>query len=115
MHSGKTRLPITIEMFHSIQTLLSKRTPSFYNNTLLAMCCFAFFRFLRVSEFTIPIEGSYDPSHHLSLGDIAVDNRKKPRLLQLSLKESKTDPFKHGVKVYVGATDGVVGDSSIPK
>ena len=97
-------------MLHSIKTLLSKKTlsPSFYNTTLWAMCCLAFFGFLRVSEFTIPTEGSYDPSRHLSLSDIAVDNRKKPRLLQLSLKESKTDPFKQGVKVYVGATDSPV-------
>ena len=65
----------------------------------------AFFGFLRVSEFTLPIESSYESSHHLSLSDIAVDNRKTPRLPQLSLKESKTDPFKQSVKVYLGATD----------
>jgi len=66
------------------------------------------FRFLRVSEFTIPTEGAYNPSRHLSLSDIAVDNRKRPRLLQLLLKESKTDPFKNGVKVCIGATDTLV-------
>jgi len=58
--------------------------------------------------FTISTEASYDPSCHLSLSDITVNNRKEPRLLQLSLKESKTDPFKQGVKVYVGATDNQV-------
>ena len=72
------------------------------------MCCLAFFSFLRVSEFTIPTEGSYDPSCHLSLQDIAVDSRSKPRLLQLFLKQSKTDPFKHGTKVYISATDTVI-------
>ena len=106
--SPKTRLPITIHMLHKMRTLLAKRAPSFYNTTLWAMCCLAFFGFLRVSEFTIPTESSYNPSRHLSLRDIAVDNRKNPRLLQLLLKESKTDPFKQGVKVYVGATDSPV-------
>ena len=107
-HSGKTRLPITIQMLYNIKALLSKKPPSYYNTTLWAMCCLAFFGFLRVSEFTIPTEGSYDPSRHLSLKDIAVDNRKKPRLLQLSLKESKTDPFRQGAKVHMGATDSLV-------
>ena len=92
MHSGKTRLPITIQMLYNIKPLLSKKPPSYYNTTLWAMCCLTFFGFLRVSEFTIPTEGFYDPSRHLSLNDIAVDNRKKPCLLQLSLKESKTNP-----------------------
>jgi len=50
----------------------------------------------------------HDPSRHLSLNDIVLDNRKDPRLLQLHLKESKTDPFKQGIKVYVGATDSPV-------
>ena len=104
----KTRLPITIQMLHTMRTLLAKKAPSFYNTTLWAMCCLAFFGFLRVSEFTIPTDSPYDPSRHLSLNDMAVDNRKNPRLLQLHLKESKADPFKQGVKVYVGATDSPV-------
>ena len=83
----RQRLPVTIQMLHRIRHLLSTRTPSYDNTTLWAMCCLAFFGFLRVSEFTIPTEGSYDSSCHLSLGDIAVDNRKKPRLLQLFLKQ----------------------------
>jgi len=43
---------------------------------------------------------------YVLLSDIAVNNRKKPCLLQLSIKESKTNP--QGVKVYVGATDNSV-------
>ena len=103
-----TRPPITNEMLHCIQTILSKKTASFCNPTHWAMCCLAFFGFLRVSEFTIPKEGSYNSSRHLSLSDTAVNNREKPWLLQLSLKQSKTDSFKHGIKVFVGATDGMV-------
>jgi len=85
----KTRLPITIEMLHSIQTILLKKTPSFYNITLWAMCCLAFFGFLRVREFTIPTEGSYNPSCHLSLSDIAVDNREKPCFCNCPSKNPK--------------------------
>ena len=92
MNSTRTRLPVTVQMLHSIRSLLSKESTSYNNTTLWAMCCLAFFGFLRVGEFTIPTEGSYDPSCHLSLSDIAVDNRKNPGLLQLFLKQSKTDP-----------------------
>jgi len=72
------------------------------------MCCTAFFGFLWVSKFTIPAGGSYDPSCHLSLQGVVVDNRANPHLLQIFLKWSKTDPFKQGVKVYMGATDSTV-------
>jgi len=72
------------------------------------MCCLALFGFLRVSEFTIPGDSPYDPACHLSLNDIVVDSRANPRLLQLLLKQSKTDPFKQGAKVHLGATDSPV-------
>ena len=72
------------------------------------MCCTAFFGFLRVGAFTIPAGGSYDPSCHPSLHNVAVDNRANPCLLQLLLRQSKTDPFKQGIKVYMGATDSTV-------
>ena len=82
--------------------------PMTTNTTLWAMCCLAFFGFLRVSKFTIPLEGSYDSSRHLSLQDVTVDNRAKPRLLQLFLKQSKTDPFKQDAQVYIGATNTTI-------
>ena len=108
MNSTRTRLPVTIQILHSIRSLLSKESASYNNTTLWAMCCLAFFGFLRVGEFTIPTEGSYNPSCHLSLSDIAVDNRKNSRLLQLFLKQSNTDPFKQGIIVYMVITDSPV-------
>ena len=62
MHSGKTRLPITIQMLYNIKA-------SYQRNLLpiiiphSGLCAVSpFFGFLRVSEFTIPTEDSYDPS-----------------------------------------------------
>jgi len=75
---------------------------------LWAACCLAFFGFLRVGEFTIPAKGSYDKSSHLSLCDIAVDSRDNPQLLRITIKQSKTDPFRKGVKVYLGTTNRLV-------
>ena len=39
------------------------------------------------------------------LKDVAIDNREDPRLLQVAIKQSKTDPFRRGVDIYLGATD----------
>ena len=107
-HFTKPRLPITLPILRSIKRALSKDTPSYDNTIFWAMCCLAFFGFLRVSEFTIPGDSTYDPACHLSLNDIAVDSRANPRLLQLLLKQSKTDQFKQGVTVDLGATDNPV-------
>jgi len=105
----KPRLPITLPILRSIKKGLSKHTPSYDNTTFWAMCCLAFFGFLRVSEFTIPGDS---PACHLSLNDIlndiAVDSRANPRLLQLLLKQSKTDSLKQGAKVHLGTIDSPV-------
>jgi len=103
-HTQRTRLPITLEILHSINGLLSEEPHSFDNILLWAACCLAFFGFLRVSEFTIPNDTSYDSECHLSLSDISVDNRDQPQLLKVTIKQSKTDPFRKGVDLYLGAT-----------
>ena len=107
-HFTKPRLPITFPILRSIKRVLSKDTPSYDNTTFWAMCCLAFFGFLRISEFTTPGDSPYDPASHLSLNDIAVDSRANLRLLQLPLKQSKTDLFKQSVTVHLGATDSPV-------
>jgi len=85
-----------------IQNALGKEPPSYNNIMLWVACCLAFFGFLRVGEFTIPAKGSYNKSSHLSLSDIAVDKHDNPQLLHITIKQSKTDPFCKGVKVYLG-------------
>ena len=69
-----------------------------------AASCLAFFGFLRSIEFTVPSQGTYDSEVHLSLRDIAVDNKANPLLLQVTIEQSKTDPFRQGVTLYLGRT-----------
>ena len=64
----------------------------------------AFFGFLRVSEFTVPNQVTYDPATHLSLADISLDDRVNPTLIAVHINQSKTDPFRKGVTLYFGAT-----------
>jgi len=82
-----------------------KEPPSYNNVILWAACCLAFFGFLRVGEFTIPAKGSYNKSSHLSLSDIALDKHDNSQLFRITIKQSKTDPFRKGLKVYLGATN----------
>ena len=60
--------------------------------------------FLRAGEMTTPDEGGYDPAVHLSFGDVVIDDPLQPSFVRLTLKQSKTDPFRKGVDLYVGRT-----------
>ena len=63
-----------------------------------------FWGFLRAGEFTIPSSNAYDPEVHLSLADVALDSHTAPSMVRLRIKQSKTDPFRVGVDVFLGAT-----------
>ena len=69
---------------------------------------YAFFGFLRCSEFTTPSQQEYDPQVHLQYEDVAVDCRNNPGMLTVWIKQSKTDPFRQGVTLWLGKTDCVV-------
>ena len=73
-----------------------------------AACCLAFSAFLQVSEFTIPADDQYDESCHLSFISVSIDNRNNPQQLRISIKQSKTDPFRKGVDIFLGATNSNV-------
>ena len=59
---------------------------------------------MRAGEFTVPSDGSFDPQVHLTVGDIhvALDSHSAPTTMHVSLKASKTDPFRHGVHIFIG-------------
>lgn len=101
---ARIRLPITLQIMGNIKTLLAKQPSSYYNIMIWAACCLAFFGFLRVGEFTVPADDQYDESCHLSFSSISVDSRVNPQQLRITIKQSKTDPFRKGVNVFLGAT-----------
>ena len=67
-------------------------------------CCF--YGFLRSGEVLVPSQSSYNPSCHLSYGDVLVDITKAPEFLEVRIKASKTDLFRIGVSVFLGVTSG---------
>ena len=41
---------------------------------------------------------------HLSISDVSIYNKDSPQLLRIRIKQSKTDPFRQGVDIYLGRT-----------
>ena len=109
-NAPKQKLPITPAILRRLRGLWEPHEQEPDYIMLWAACCTAFFGFLRSGEFTVPTLSGFDPSTHLSFGDVAVDNPQQPSLIQLNLKASKTDPFRKGVQVVIGAT----GDDLCP-
>ena len=57
---------------------------------------------------TVPSQETFDNSVHLSLDDVTLDSRSNPTIIWLTIKQSKTDPFRRGVKLCLGRTDSIV-------
>ena len=96
---ARSRLPITPDILSSIRLHLPHSPDS---PMIWAACCLAFFGFLRAGEFTVPSRAEFDPEVHLSLADLALDSHSSPSLMRIRIKQSKTDPFRHGVDIYLG-------------
>ena len=102
------RLPITIEIMRMLQSVWVKSEANAQTAMLWAAACTGFFGFLRAGEFTIASGNAsgnaYDPHVHLSLADLSIDSHSAPTMISLKIKQSKTDPFRQGVDVFLGAT-----------
>ena len=97
----ETHLSIIMEIMERIKSVLSKPPKDYQCIMLYAVCCTAFFGLLCVSEFTVPSLHRYDPDIHLSLADVTLDNRRASEIVQLHIKQLKTDPFRNGVDIYL--------------
>lgn len=66
--------------------------------------CTGFFGFLRAGEFTVPSPGAYDKEVHLNLEDLSINSHRNSTMIRVHIKQSKTDPFRQGVDIYLEAT-----------
>lgn len=64
----------------------------------------AFFSFFCLGELLPESASGFNGARDLALGDIAVDNCPKPRMVQIHLKKSKMCQFGPGVDVVMGTT-----------
>ena len=101
---SRPRLPITSSILSKMQETWSK-IPKRKNAAMLwAASCMCFFGFLRSGEIVVPSDTSYDPAVHLSYGDVRTDSIENPTCITVAVKASKTDPFRKGVVIHIGAT-----------
>ena len=100
----RPRLPITPPILIRMKAVWEPTANSHDTKMLWAASCLCFLAFLRAGELTVPTEGAFDPATHLGVGDIAVDDKEQPTLVRIHIKQSKTDPFRKGVHLYVGRT-----------
>lgn len=101
---SKQRLPVTPAILLKLYSVLEHDPTNFDNIMIWAASLVCFFGFLRSGEITIPSASAYDASTHLNPSDISVDVPSQPTVVQLKIKQSKTDPFRQGVNIYLGAT-----------
>ena len=69
----------------------------------MAACCLAFL-WISTSKSVHhppPSDTQYDKDCHLSIDDNSIDNLQ---LLKVTIKQAKTDPFRVGEDLYLGAT-----------
>ena len=106
----KIYLPITIEIMRQIKELLLQNPHDCNSILMWAVCCAAFFGFLKYSEFTVPKAQDCDSNVHLTYiyADVTIDCKENPQILQLHIQQSKTDPFRKGVKLSLGRTNCAV-------
>ena len=100
----RERLPVTPCILLQIRSVWEPTGTEWSTKLLWAACCLAFFGFMRAGELTAPSTSTYDPAVHLCVGDIAIDDPHIPSRIQVSIKQSKTDPFRRGVQLCIGKT-----------
>lgn len=100
--------PVTLNIMCNIYSVLSKNPNQYQEIMLWAACCTAFFDFLRIGEMTVPTQTAFNGSIHLSLRDVALDSRLTPTIVWLTIKQSKTDPFRKGARLCLSLTDLIV-------
>ena len=102
--SSRCRLPITPTILMDLKRVWQRGKNPYKAALLWAASCLCFFGFLRSGEVVAPSETEFDQSTHLCLTDVKVDSHLKPSRLEICIKASKTDPFRQGFTIHLGAT-----------
>ncbi len=100
----RPRLPVTPGILRQLRRIWERESTQPNRTVLWAACCLGYFGFLRMGEMTVPTQDGYDPKVHLNCDDVHVDNAEAPKVLRVSIKQSKTDPFRKGIDIFVGKT-----------
>ena len=97
----KQSLPITIAILRKLYKIINLN--DFSDVLFWAACLTGFFGFLRCGEFTTN-SSHFDVNTNLSLNDIQVDKHISPMVVLINIKASKTNQFRHGHVLHIGAS-----------
>ena len=100
-HQGSTltqHQPVTPDLMWIIQRSLD--THNSEHVMLWAACRLGFFGFLRAGEFMV--NSTFDPSIHLTVQDLQVDDEVNPSSLCMYIESSRNDLFPQGCFIYLG-------------
>ena len=53
----------------------------------------------------MPSLSAYCSKSHLTMNDVSINRARRPGIIHLTLKASKTDPFRKGVTISLGRTE----------
>ena len=101
---SQERLPITPHILRQLWEVWASEGQLRDTKLIWAASTLCFFAFLRAGELSTPSTTSYDPNVHLCMRDITVDDPLSPSVMQIFIKQSKTDPFRKGVRLSIGRT-----------
>ncbi|XP_006822086.1 uncharacterized protein LOC102804103 [Saccoglossus kowalevskii] len=101
----RPRLPITMTLMRKIKNALRSHPAIHVNDKLMLWSAFtlAFFGFLRVSEFTATSASTFDNDGTLLGSDVLLTDD-----LIVTIKASKTDPFRRGQVVTIAPTQSSI-------
>ena len=106
----RVRLPITINHLKLFKMLLAiPFTQNFNSKMIWGAMTLAFFGFLRLGEITC--NSVFNPEVHLTTDCIKFSHQSSgvtPQFMTVHIKESKTDPFRLGHTITVGASDNEI-------
>ncbi|XP_062587031.1 uncharacterized protein LOC134248642 [Saccostrea cucullata] len=95
----RSRLPITMSILTKMCQLLRSGIFDMFTSYMFeAACTVAFFGFLRCGEFTVLSDSHYDD--YVSIQDVICHDS----FVALTLRKSKTDPFRNGVQIKLFKT-----------
>ena len=97
----RRKLPITPKILRQIRGAWSKLHANYDQSLLWTVAVVCFFGFMRAVELLVGKTGEFDPSQHLTL---ATDSIDAPTFIQITLKVSKTNPFRRDVDTVMGTT-----------
>ena len=103
--SPKPRLPITPSILRRVQAYLFSQPCTWNRRMIWAAMNVCFFGFLRSGEICSPSASVFDQTTHLAPSDVSLDNLTSPSKMFVTIKASKTDPFRSGVTLVLGATN----------